>query len=651
MPTQLEQTYLEIGRLYVQSIEFSEKVQGYLEILEFAEFSDVVDFAAASGKARKKPNCNPAKSQLCGNACVSLSKKCAKETAGAEKQAADFNTKAVAAKKEKPVKEVAPKTPKATKSKAKKVDEVIEPVAAKAVQAKPRAEDVTPPPKAETLAPVKPASEELSANLFGKTRKTTKSKAKKVEEVTESVAANAAQAKPKAEEITPTPTPKAEAPAPKKEEVPAPVKAKVEDVAPQPQPQAKTRAKRSAPTNKKAEADPGWQISGTKFVKRDPANSGIGPRTIVEGTRDGVKTSISFYSPRNDPTVGSRLGDAASYRNKQVLYGASPNPGNIHYLPPQSLSGDLKKVKDDADLFIASLKGLAKNGDTIAIQTENAAELGVLAKAYGKKAFTDTSLGYQYTLVGRYQDGEIVAIPAKELKSGMESYSEASRLRDLQFGKAVSRQIVEDLSKEDKAKLEAEEDDFAAKLAKVEDAWVGRKPTPGSIPSADEYKKKAEDWAKSQGFTDGGVNGFTAEATKAHDIAHPLTHDLVGLNSAQINQTLGSLKGVSGKPSLVAEEAVVNIVEHLSRGDSLSASILNGVRLARVQSRDPKFETDETRAYVRSKEFKNALSDLADKIYKNDNFSEYMKIVREFNRVSGTVTASGEDFTNSASGG
>ena len=205
MPTALERTYLKIGRLYVQSIEFSERVQGYLEILEFAEFSDVVDFAAASGKARKKPNCNPAKSQLCGNACVSLSKKCAKETAGAEKQAAGFNTKAVAAKKEKPVKEVAPKTPKATKSKAKKVDEVIEPVAAKAVQAKPRAEDVTPPPKAETLAPVKPASEELSANLFGKTRKTTKSKAKKVEEVTESVAANAAQAKPKAEEITPTP--------------------------------------------------------------------------------------------------------------------------------------------------------------------------------------------------------------------------------------------------------------------------------------------------------------------------------------------------------------------------------------------------------------------------------------------------------------
>ena len=173
MLTALEQTYVKIGRLYVQSIEFSERVNKYLEILEFAEFSDVVDFAAASGKARKKPNCNPAKSQLCGNACVSLSKKCAKETAGAKKQAADFNTKAVAAKKEKPVKEVAPKTPKAPKTatKAKKTEEVLEPL--------------TPAPVAV------------------KVPETTKSKAKKVEEVIEPVAPApvAAKAKPSPSEM------------------------------------------------------------------------------------------------------------------------------------------------------------------------------------------------------------------------------------------------------------------------------------------------------------------------------------------------------------------------------------------------------------------------------------------------------------------
>jgi hypothetical protein len=196
-----------------------------------------------------------------------------------------------------------------------------------------------------------------------------------------------------------------------------------------------------------------------------------------------------------------------------------------------------------------------------------------------------------------------------------------------------------------------EEDQRAAKVAETENAWLGRKPTPGVVPSADEYKKIAEAWAISQGFSDGGVNGFTAEATKAHDIAHPITHDLVGMDSAQINKTLGSLKGVSGKPSLVAEEAVVNIVEHLSRGDSLHGSIVNGVRLARVQSRDPEFETNETRAYVRSKEFKDKLSELADTIFKNDNFAEYMDRVRPFNRISGTVQTAGTDFTKSAAGG
>ena len=214
MPTALEQTYLEIGRLYVQSIEFSERVQEYLEILEFAEFSDVVDFAAASGKARKKPNCNSAKSQLCGMACVPLSKQCAKNATATEKTAGDFVAKATKAKKEKPVKEVEPKTPKTPKAatKAKKTEEVVEPVApapvaAKAVQAKPKAEDVAPPPKAETPAPkkeeapapvkpkaeevapktpdpVKAKTEEMATNLFGKKAKATKAnKEKAVKEV------------------------------------------------------------------------------------------------------------------------------------------------------------------------------------------------------------------------------------------------------------------------------------------------------------------------------------------------------------------------------------------------------------------------------------------------------------------------------------
>ena len=101
MPTALEQTYIKIGRLYVESLSFAERVEEYLEILEFAEFSDIVEFAATtkSGKARKKPTCNPAKSQLCGGSCVALSKQCKKNVPGAEKQAAGFVSDVVQAKK------------------------------------------------------------------------------------------------------------------------------------------------------------------------------------------------------------------------------------------------------------------------------------------------------------------------------------------------------------------------------------------------------------------------------------------------------------------------------------------------------------------------------------------------------------------------
>jgi hypothetical protein len=99
MPTAIEQTYIEIGRLYVESLSFAERVHEYLEILEFAEFSDVVDFAASSGKARKKPTCTPGKSQLCGGACVSLKKQCRQNATGAEKTAGTFIADHVQARK------------------------------------------------------------------------------------------------------------------------------------------------------------------------------------------------------------------------------------------------------------------------------------------------------------------------------------------------------------------------------------------------------------------------------------------------------------------------------------------------------------------------------------------------------------------------
>lgn len=55
--------------------------------------------------------------------------------------------------------------------------------------------------------------------------------------------------------------------------------------------------------------------------------------------------------------------------------------------------------------------------------------------------------------------------------------------------------------------------------------------------------------------------------------------------------------------------------------------------------------------YLRSDEFKSKLEDLTRKIFTNDNYNEYMKLVRDANKVSGTVRSSGNDFTNTASGG
>jgi hypothetical protein len=197
--TALEKTYIEIGRLYVESLNFAETAHEYLELAEFAEFSEVIDFAAAkSGKARKKPTCTPGKSQLCGGSCVSLKKECKKALAGAEKAAADYTaTKAAKPKPEKAPKvakpkaekvitEVAPKEPKepkTAKSKAKEAEKAVDsavaaPVAAKTEQVK---------PKAKTPAPVEPTAEELAVNLFGKAPKATKSKAKKADEVIETV--------------------------------------------------------------------------------------------------------------------------------------------------------------------------------------------------------------------------------------------------------------------------------------------------------------------------------------------------------------------------------------------------------------------------------------------------------------------------------
>ena len=195
-----------------------------------------------------------------------------------------------------------------------------------------------------------------------------------------------------------------------------------------------------------------------------------------------------------------------------------------------------------------------------------------------------------------------------------------------------------------------DEDSKASSVEAIENKLYGRSP---SSKTAADYEpvlqQEAVAWAQSRGFTPGGVNGFTADATSAHDVGHPAAHRLARMSSVEMHRSFGSLMAPDGKPSLLAEEAIVNIVEHLSRGDTVQASIVNGARLARVLSRTG---TDEERAYVRDPKFANALYDLTmSRIMPSDDHAAIMGTVRKYNRLSGTVTSSGVDFNATASGG
>lgn len=198
--------------------------------------------------------------------------------------------------------------------------------------------------------------------------------------------------------------------------------------------------------------------------------------------------------------------------------------------------------------------------------------------------------------------------------------------------------IMEAMGFGDDEKWQKQEAEVAAKVASFEDKLYGRKPR-NTATEAD-YTKKAEAWAKSQGFkNDGdGVNGFSAKQAAKHDIAHPATHDLVGLDSKTLNSHFGGLKTKSGKPSLLGEEAIVNAVEHLSRGDTIEASVMSGVRVARMLSRD---STEQERKYVRSPRFLQDLSQLTERAIRHNDYSSISKVVRESNWESGTVTQRG----------
>jgi hypothetical protein len=242
---------------------------------------------------------------------------------------------------------------------------------------------------------------------------------------------------------------------------------------------------------------------------------------------------------------------------------------------------------------------------------------------------------YERIYIGKYSNGKITPVT----KHDVESIDAIRKLRQ-----DLIRPLVV-VSPNPEA-----EEKTATELAKIEDAYLGRKPT--KIKSLEAYKAKANKWAEEQfGKVDAGANGFSLEQTLAHDVAHPIVHEMLKSSTDGINKRFGSTLQNDGRPSLVLEEAIVNVAEHLSRGDSIEASILNGLRLAKVLSRNKEVQSDAVRAQVRDRAFTHELAKMGHELYRHKNFSLYMKYIRETNRISGTVTQSGDDFTNSASGG
>jgi len=171
-----------------------------------------------------------------------------------------------------------------------------------------------------------------------------------------------------------------------------------------------------------------------------------------------------------------------------------------------------------------------------------------------------------------------------------------------------------------------EEEKRMARYAELDNKLRGRRPQ-GKVKPEEEYVQRAREWAREMGLGE-AANGFDAEATQAHDVAHPILHEMLGMNSRRIQQFFGT-------NDLLAEEAAVNALEWMSRGAMPSAALANGLRLARSMSRN----TPQARQY-RTPQFRSKLAQVVQKMYDNPDFHDYLKIVRKHNRVSRTVSTS-----------
>jgi len=164
------------------------------------------------------------------------------------------------------------------------------------------------------------------------------------------------------------------------------------------------------------------------------------------------------------------------------------------------------------------------------------------------------------------------------------------------------------------------EEELFAELEKIHP----RTPTSKKIDS-NTYRKRAQEFVKELGLPP-SANSFSDLQTRMHDIAHPVMYDMLGLSSKDIQKFFGT-------SDLIAEEALVNALEQMSRGEYPRAAAANGVRLARVLSRGT-----ETASAYRNSEFSARVEFLVNKMFQNPDLYRYLKVVRKANRISRTVT-------------
>lgn len=414
-------------------------------------------------------------------------------------------------------------------------------------------------------------------------------------------------------------------------------------------------------------------LAGSKILSRredrNSAGSYLGSFNVTVATPDGSEFRVALSSHRDSVRSATNEDLETDPHTENLIKGLTPDQnglikvGYIDYIDPRLRKSPSPERASNLPAATPEEKALAyekaivssgREGDVVmfpSLDDENDSDdYKALFKRMTPISDPEEEDAAELTYVAKIRNGRLEPLDSAD----QEKAKLGERVRLLRRTQMLSVYEVHNESySEGRSKKEvfAEEEKRAVQAAKLDDEWVGRHPTPGSVPSEAHYKARARAWAQAQGFSDGGINGFTAAQTRAHDIAHPITHDLLGMDSQQIHQALGGFRQKDGKPSLLGEEAVVNVVEHLSRGDSLENSITNGLRLSRALSRNADVETDEGRQYVRGKEFKDQIVNLANQIYRNNNYNEYMGHVRRANQISGTVTAAGDDFSNTASGG